>query len=102
MILSEVASIIRSKNAGPFHITLDVLFSKENLFNKVKNSNIWNKDTISNIYGIKKSDIMECLTFEKAKAFKCTIKRKIPSGSFGDTDIYGAQQHIPLHGIEID
>ncbi|MFN2302104.1 MAG: DUF4387 family protein [Anaerolineales bacterium] len=26
----------------------------------------------------------------------------MPSGSVGDTDIYGAQQHIPLMLLEID
>jgi len=30
------------------------------------------------------------------------MKRIIPSGSPGDTDVYGAQQHGPLLNMEVD
>ncbi|MBC7294459.1 MAG: DUF4387 family protein, partial [Thermoleophilia bacterium] len=30
---------------------------------------------------------------------KITLVRPLPSGSVGDTDIYGAQQHAPLLGL---
>ena len=36
-----------------------------------------------------------------AIAFKATIPRLVPSGDFGDTDVYGAQQHAPLLDVDI-
>ena len=30
-----------------------------------------------------------------------TIRRLIPSGEIGDTDVYGAQQHAPLLVLEL-
>jgi len=34
--LSEIAQVIRSKNAGPFEITLDIIFSNKDTYEKVK------------------------------------------------------------------
>jgi Domain of unknown function (DUF4387) len=33
---------------------------------------------------------------------KVTLRRPWPSGAIGETDVYGAQQHVPLarHAIE--
>ena len=39
---------------------------------------------------------MNIIYFDPAKAVKITIVRPIPSGSLGETDVYGAQQHSPL------
>ena len=40
--------------------------------------------------------------FDPAKAIKTTIVRPIPSGALGETDVYGAQQHVPLMKLEFD
>ncbi len=40
--------------------------------------------------------------FDQANGIKVTIPRKISSGSSCDTDVYGAQQHMPLMNITID
>lgn len=37
--LYELASVIRSKNSGPFQITLDVLFDDSELYYKIKEKN---------------------------------------------------------------
>ena len=49
-----------------------------------------------NLYHIKPEDIINIIHFDPAKAIKVTIVRPIPSGSLGETDVYGAQQHTPL------
>ena len=48
------------------------------------------------------ADILGIVYFEPAYAVKVTIRRQMPSGAVGDTDIYGAQQHAPLLGIEFE
>jgi hypothetical protein len=100
MKVRDVASIIRSKNAGPFRITLDIIFDEEKYYYKMKNSRIWNQENIANLYNVPLDQIIECVEYDKALAFKCTLKRPISSGAFGDTDIYGSQQHVPLYSLE--
>ena len=35
MKLKDIAAVIRSKNAGPYELTLDVIFTDEAVFQKV-------------------------------------------------------------------
>lgn len=48
------------------------------------------------MYGISKERIINIVSFPQVLAIKATILRSRPSGAFGDTDVYGAQQHSPL------
>ncbi len=101
MRLYDAAKILRSKNSGPFEITLDVLFDNEEIYNKIKSSGIINKDQISKIYNIDQDKIMEIVFFDQALGFKITYVRKVSSGTCFDRDVYGAQQHAPLMELEL-
>jgi uncharacterized protein DUF4387 len=41
------------------------------------------------------------LPYPPALAIKIVMPRRIVSGDPGDSDVYGAQQHRPLLGIEL-
>lgn len=94
--LYDCAKVIRSKNSGPFEITLDVLFEDADIYRKIKNSNIITKELISNLYKIDEDMITHIVFFDPALGFKITFARKISSGTCLDTDVYGAQQYAPL------
>jgi hypothetical protein len=101
MKLCELAKVIRSKNAGPFELTFDILFDSVEIYRRVKQSKALSASTFAALYGITIADVLCVVEFEPALAIKITIKRAIPSGSLGDTDVYRAQQHAPLLGLEI-
>ena len=94
--LKDVANVIRSKNAGPFELTLDVLLKDAEMFEKLKAADIINKKMIARLYQIPESDVISIVYFPNAKAIKATIVRPLPSGALGERDVYGAQQHAPL------
>lgn len=94
--LRELASVIRSKNSGPYELTFDVLFRDDETYRLVTESNSINKELIAGLYGIPEEDILSIISFPKARAVKVTIVRPIPSGSLGERDVYGSQQHAPL------
>ena len=98
--LSDISNIIRSKNSGPYELTLDIIFKSKEYFELVCKKNIINENLICNLYKIEKRDIINIVEFEPANAIKITIKRPIPSGDLGESDVYGAQQHAPLLSIE--
>jgi len=100
--LSEITEVIRSKNAGPYELTFDIMFKDYTWFEKVCKAKVINEQLICDIYRIKREDIINIVEFYPAKAIKVTIKRPIPSGSLGETDVYGAQQHGPLLGLAFD
>lgn len=99
--LYELAKILRSKNSGPFELTFDIIFDNKFDYFRVKDADIINEDTIARIYNISTSDIINIVAFDPAKGIKITIARKISSGTIGDRDVYGAQQHAPLMNLEI-
>ena len=39
--------------------------------------------------------------YDAAFAFKATFPRLVPAGDFGDTDVYGCQQHAPLLDVDL-
>ena len=94
--LIEIASVIRSKNSGPYELTFDVIFKEFDMYEKVKAHKSINEKNFAALYNIPESDIISLVYFDPAKAVKVTIVRPIPSGSLGETDVYGAQQHAPL------
>lgn len=102
MRLTEIADVIRSKNAGPYLITLDVLFKDRSVYERFKKSQIITRETIAQLYEIAPEDICGVIFFEPADALKITFRRDIVSGGFGDRDIYGAQQHLPLMEFDFE
>lgn len=100
--ITDVARVIRSKNSGPYELTLDIIFRSRDEYDLCKAKAVVNPALISKLYKIPESDILCIIWFEPAHAVKITIKRWIASGDPGETDIYGAQQHAPLLGIEFD
>ena len=94
--LRDVANVIRSKNAGPFELTLDVLLKTDEIFERMRASDIINKKTVATLYRIPEEDVIGVVWFPNAKAVKATIVRPLTSGAIGERDVYGAQQHAPL------
>lgn len=99
--LADVARIIRSKNAGPFELTLDVFFNDAGWFEKARSGGLITAELVADLYGISADDVIGITWFEPAWALKITLVRPVPSGSPGDTDVFGAQQHAPLLDVVI-
>ena len=99
--LTELAEVIRSKNSGPYELTMDIIFKDFVSYEKVKQNRVINKELISRLYQIPEEDISSIIEFDPAKAIKITIKRPIVAGAVGESDVYGAQQHAPLLTIEV-
>lgn len=100
--LVDLASVIRSKNSGPFELTFDVIFKDFDTYNKVKAAKAIDEEGFAKLYNIPLSNIINLVYFDPAKAVKITIVRPIPSGSLGETDVYGAQQHAPLMNYKVN
>ncbi len=100
--LREVAQVIRSKNSSPMKLTLDIIFKDREVFEEVRRRHLINAEVVAGVYRIDPAAIEKVLFFEPAKAVKIGMRRLVRSGSPGDTDVYGAQQHGPLLQIELD
>jgi len=96
--LGDIAKIVRSKNAGPFTLTIDIIFESKRCYEQVLDR--INADLVAEAYNIDPREV-EIIAYPQAYAIKINIPRLIPSGHPGDTDVYGAQQHAPLLELEL-
>lgn len=99
--LSSLAKIIRSKNAGPFRITFDVLFESREGFDIVKRSSAISRQSVAAAFGIDESVISSLFAVPSGNAFKVTFRRPVDQGALGETDVYGCQQHVPLMNLPV-
>jgi len=99
--LRDLVAVVRSKNAGPFRLTLDILFKDETIYRQVVASACITPGLIARLYHLPVEDITDFVEFAPGHAIKATFVRPMGSGAAGDTDVYGAQQHAPLLDIQI-
>lgn len=99
-LIRDIAQICKSKNAGPFMVTIDVLFEDHTLYQRVKSTGVLSAALFAKLYGVDEADVL-FTPYDTASAFKATLPRLVPAGDFGDTDVYGAQQHAPLLDVDI-
>jgi Domain of unknown function (DUF4387) len=99
-LIRDIARVCKSKNAGPFELTIDVVFDDPALYQRVKNSGVLSPVLFARLYGVAAEDVL-FTPYDAASAFKATFPRLIASGDIGDTDVYGCQQHAPLLEVDI-
>ena len=98
--LGSLARLIRSKNAGPFVLTFDIMFEDEARYRRVRDSGALTREKIASLYGLapERVQFFHC---DRALAIKASIPRPITQGDVADSDGHGGQQYAPLMDIEI-
>ena len=101
MRLYDYTTVMRSKNAGPFTLTIDLMFADEKTFCAVLDSPRFNAKQIAGLYHVPVPSV-KIHPFKQVLALKVTLPRFFASsGAPGDKDVYGSQQHFPLGDLEI-
>lgn len=99
--LRQIAKVVRSKNAGPFEITFDVIFSSADDYRRVRDTGAVTKALVAELYQVPEERISVFGFFDRINAIKITMPRPRPQGSVGETDMHACQQHIPLAEIMV-
>ena len=73
--LGDIARVIRSKNAGPFELTFDVMFDRADVYQRVMSSGAVTLRSLAKLYGLSDESVTTFQFFEPALAFKLTIIR---------------------------
>lgn len=97
-LLADLAKVVRSKNAGPTLVTIDVLFADTLSLERALRA--FDAAAIARLYGLPPHRV-KVIAFVPALAIKVVMPRRLVAGEPGDRDVYGAQQHAPLLGLEI-
>lgn len=100
MKLTELAGIIRSKNAGPATLTFDIFFHDQAGYTRAVAAPALKIESIAALYGCDPA-LVTRHALPAILALKISLPRAIVAGTPGDGDAYGAQQHGPLLGLDL-
>lgn len=101
--IQDLVTVLRSKNAGPFQITIDLMFDDESNYRRVLGCAAMTPERIGALYGTP-GDQVRVIPFGRVWAIKVCMPRRWGthgSGSAFDRDVYGAQQHGLLADVEV-
>jgi Domain of unknown function (DUF4387) len=99
--LDDVASVLRSKNAGPFFFTIDVFLPDKELFDRVAHPDFLTPERVAQAYRVPTSEVQGIYRLESALAIKVTIRKQVLADDPGNTDVIASQQHLPLAWIPL-
>jgi hypothetical protein len=98
--LRDLVRYVRSKNAGPFWVTIDVFCGDESIYSRVAHSRVTDPTTIAELYGAARDDI-QIFAIPDLHVIKISFPRTVVQGSLDDRDLHAGQQYIPLSYLEI-
>ena len=96
--LGDITKKIRSKNAGPFSLTIDVFCFDQERYNEV--SKLLTPGKISKLYKIS-PEAISIFFIPKLQIIKISIPRPEIQGSSFDRDLHGASFGIILEELVI-
>jgi hypothetical protein len=101
MTLFDLCSLIRSKNAGPFVLTFDLMFSSKQNYELAKRAQVLTRRKMADIYHVGNEEDITLVYHDAAQAIKASIPRPQIQSALRDRDCYGGQQYVPLLSIEV-
>ena len=99
--LVDEVQFLFSKNAGPYLVTFDAVFSDEESYRRVRDSGVFTKETLARLFKVEPERILSIHVYDAGRVLKFTMTREISSGDFGDRTVFGSQLWAPLIALEI-
>tara|TARA_R100001143_G_scaffold63539_1_gene71474 strand:- start:1042 stop:3090 length:2049 start_codon:yes stop_codon:yes gene_type:complete len=99
--LQELANVVRSKNAGINELTFDMLFKSEESYQAALRSGVFSREAIAQLFQLQHEEVIGTYRYDPVRAIKFTLIRPLVSGAKGERDVFGAQQHARLLGLQI-
>lgn len=98
--LSEVCRHVRSKVAGPFWVTVDLMFDSQENYDRYHQSPALSAESIARIYHIDPSTVLH-YPVPSLRVLKISYPRRVPQGSLEERDLHSGQQYTYLLDLEL-
>src|SRR5271154_208544 len=98
--LRDVCRYVRSKNAGPFWVTVDLFFDSAKSYAEYHDDPAISAAAIAAVYGV---DVAHVKRFEvkSLNMVKISYPRPTPQGGVHERDIHSGQQFVPLLELQL-
>ena len=101
MRLYDAAAIVRSKNAGPFAVTIDLFFAGEEHYRLARASTLLTPAGVAAAYGVAENTVKGVWWEDRILAAKVSLQRWSSSSDPFCSDLFGAHLHTPLAAAEL-
>ncbi len=99
--LREVCRYIRSKNAGPFWVTIDLFFNGTENYRRYRDSDALSAAAIASLYETDPKFVKR-FAIDRLDTVKISYVRAAPQGGVVERDMHAGQQYVRLLNIEMD
>ena len=93
--VADLAHEVRSKNAGPFWVTMEVFLRDAAGYAVVADPGFLNPAVIAELYRVA-ADTVQFFRIPALSVVKISFPRPVVQGSLHDRDIHAGQHHVPL------
>ena len=94
-VVGDLALEVRSKNAGPFWVTMEVFAKDAESYRVVADPGFLDAAVIGCLYGVPASSV-QMFRIPSLNVVKISFPRPVTQGSLYDRDIHAGQHHVPL------
>lgn len=98
--IGETAYYVRSKNAGPFMVTVDIFCGDPETFAKISASPNLSKEKIAEIYLVRPEEV-KIFYIENLNVIKVSYPRRLPQGQKYERDMHAGQQYVQISELEV-
>lgn len=98
--LEDVCHQIRSKNAGPFWISVDLFFRDRAAFDRYADVKELQPENLGPLFGVR-PDQVGCYPVPDLAVLKISYPRRDPQGGMIERDLHGGQQYIRIVDLEL-
>ena len=99
--LGEICRHVRSKNAGPFWVTVDLFFDGEEQYKRYRDTPALGPNTFARLFGTN-PDLVKRIPVDNLHVIKISYPRPNPQGWMQERDMHAGQQFARLLDLQID
>lgn len=93
--LGELALEVRSKNAGPFWVTMELFMRDEAGYAIAADEAFLDEQVVAGLYRVDASSV-QIFRIPELNVVKISFPRPVSQGSLRDRDMHAGQHHVPL------
>jgi Domain of unknown function (DUF4387) len=96
----DVCSHVRSKNAGPFWITIDVFFDGEEPYRRYRDDPAFSPERIAQLFETHPA-LVKRFAVDRLTMLKISFPRPRPQGGVVERDMHSGQQFVRLLALDV-
>lgn len=93
--LGDLAIEVRSKNAGPFWVTMELFMRDADGYRIAADETFLHEGVVADLYRVDPASV-QIFRIPSLNVVKISYPRPVSQGSLRDRDVHAGQHHVPL------